>query len=198
MKKSIINFFLWFATPFVVNFFLILLLSNSTPAFNIITLLRLNIFLVLLPLFVYWTSSIYFKTDYHRREQISVVSLLSAMIYIYIEDISKLDSWLIIVYSIYFLSVLLFFITSFSKLNQYVVLVASFLVVLSVMMILLQKDLHIYILLLFSGFLMFLFVENEMDSIKNISFSYGIGFVSALVFTFLIFLLDAFNLQIFI
>ena len=196
MKKSILNLIWWFAAPFIVTFFYIILISSNIPSFSVYTLVRLNIFLIALPLFVYWTSGLYLKKDFHRREQIAVSILLISMIFAYFLDIQKFDNWVIITYLVFFLSVLQVFIFSFFKLNQYISLLASFLIVVLIMMILLQKDFYIIIviLLVFSGLLMYLFVDNEIDNSKNVYLSYGIGFLSTLIFTGLVFLLEKMNL----
>lgn len=198
MKKSILNFIWWFSTPFIVTFFYIILISSNIRSFSVFSLLRLNIFLIALPLFVYWTSGLYLKKDFHRREQISVAVLLISMVFAFLSDIIKLDNWVIITYLVFFLSVLQVFIFSFFKLNQYISLLASFLIVVLIMMVLLQKDFYmiIVILLVFSGLLMYLFVDNEVDNSRNVYLSYGIGFISTLIFTGLAFLFDNYLLHI--
>lgn len=194
--KQILNFLWWFSTPFILTFFLLLIFVENVPGFNILAYLRLNIFLVGFPILVYWTSGIYYNKDFHKREQLSIAVMVLAMIYSFIFEIRQFDTWLIIIYILYFLSVLQSLLISYTKYNQYLHLIGSFLVILFLSMIFLQRDFFylIIIALVYSGTLMFLFSKNELDKNKNMFISYLTGFFSTLFYIGLIFGLDKLHL----
>ncbi|MBN2892823.1 MAG: hypothetical protein JXL97_13225 [Bacteroidales bacterium] len=196
MQKSILNFIWWFSTPFILTFLILLIFVENISTFGILTYAKLNIFLVGFPMLVYWTSGIYMNDDFHRREQVAVGVLIFTMIYAFIFEIRMFDNWLVIIYLVYFFSVLQAFVISFTKFNQYIHLIASFFVIELLFMILLHRDFFLIILLIlvFTGVLMYLFINNNVDKPKNIYLSYSLGFISTIIYAILLFWFEKLNL----
>ncbi len=188
MKKSILNLLWWFATPYILCFFLLIIFLDNSPLFDIINYLKLNIILVFIPIVIYWSSGIYLAKDFHKREQISIWIFITVSIYSFLYDIIFLDNWLIIIYLMFVFAIIEFLIISYTKLNQYIQLIASFLVIIVSTMLFINKDFYIWIVvtLILSGVLIFLFIENNIDKPKNILFSYLAGLLASSALFFIL------------